>query len=291
MNRKFDILFVCILFLSACAAAHGVNNNIAMQSNAYQNLGYVQQEPWNGAQGLTMGDGFFYFAGSNDRKIGWRKLSDIHVIDATTLREVRVLKRCAPPHAAELDYNFEAGTIFACSGGKQAAVVWEINPVNGSCINKWNFRKVGYGEAALVTYLGNREIGLFTSAKNGREFSIAKIKLGKFGQYTILGEWQYTGKSNLGIPNGFDSYNNTIFYLADAGKTAKLPPHYIYALQLNEDQSIQANTRYFISIGEETEGLCIDPAGGKTYFGTAEEEIFAFDADRITALIPYGTDG
>jgi hypothetical protein len=282
--KKWTVLALAVLLalFPACGAPQPPEKGTANYANAFTDVGYVKPNDWQNAQGMTFDGECFYFAGHND-KTG--ELADIHVIDATAMTERGVLERKGPLHSAELDDDPESGTLFACTGGEgRKAAVWELSPADGTKLGEWDFGTVGYQGAALVCCLGNRTVALLTSVEEGAKFAVAKIRLGAGGDYEVLDEWRYDTGPSFGVPQGLDSRDGKIYYLADAGAKSSADPHYLYLLRLNADGVISYDRRYLISIPEETEGLCVC-RDGTVYFGTAKERIYRLNA-KLDGLIP-----
>lgn len=259
-------------------------------NNAYKNTGYANPTGWNHAQGLTTDGEYLYFAGHFDSV---NKGASIHKIRLSDMTEVDVFEHAGPLHSAILDYEPETDTIFASTGGDgRAAAVWELDPDDGTCLGKWDLRTLGYGGGAGVISLGNREILLYTSASDGAKIAFSYLALSENGAYTVKNEWDYTA-TDLGVGQGLDSLSRsgdgsfTVYYLADAGKSVSVDPHYIYQIRLTPGEPVAVEKRFHLSIGEETEGLTFLPrADGKmdVYFGSNAERIYKLDA-TLDALL------
>ena len=125
------ILIACIITVLTCACNKGPDlNGVAISELAITQTAYQREEKWVAAQGLATDGTYFYYAGHHDKT---NEAADIHVIDATTFQEVRTFSRAGAMHSAELYYNKERGTLFACSGGdKRKPYVYELNIADGS---------------------------------------------------------------------------------------------------------------------------------------------------------------
>ena len=257
-------------------------------NNSYTNTGYAKPTDWNYAQGLTSDGEYFYFAGHFDSKgLG----ASIHKIRMSDMTEVAVFDHAGPMHSAILDYEPESDTVFASTGGNgRAAAVWELDKTTGDCLGQWNLQSLGYGGGAGVISLGNREILLYTSTEDGAKIAFSHLRLEAQGRYVRLSEWYYTEK-DLGVGQGLDSLSRntdgsfTVYYLADAGSSVSVDPHYIYKIRLIPGEALEVEERYHISIKEETEGLTFSlRSDGKydVYFGSNAERIYKLDGTLDT---------
>jgi hypothetical protein len=119
---------------------------------------------------------------------------------------------------------------------------------------------------------------LLTSAQDGAALAFARIRLAGAGTYALLGEWIYAGAADLGVPQGLEWRNGTVWYLTDAGATTRDDPHILYKLDLPMDGGEPAVLdEYHISMDAETQEMALMP-DGTLYFATAEERIYRLDA-------------
>lgn len=253
-------------------------------NNPYTDTGYRKPTNWEYAQGLTTDGEYLYFAGHFDKQ---NKGASIHKIRMSDMVEVAVFEHAGPMHSAILDYEPETDTIFASTGGDgRAAAVWELDKNTGECLGQWDLRTLGFGGGAGVISLGNREILLYTSASDGAKIAFNHLRLSENGGYDVLSEWKYTD-SDLGVGQGLDSLSRSgdgsfiVYYLADAGSSVSVDPHYVYQIRLTPGAPVEIQKRFHISIKAETEGLCFltrADGGYDVYFGTNEERIYKIDA-------------
>lgn len=259
-------------------------STFAPTNNPYTDTGYRKPTAWEYAQGLTTDGEYLYFAGHFDKQ---NKGASIHKIRLSDMREVAVFEHAGPMHSAILDYEPETDTIFASTGGNgRAAEVWELDKNTGECLGKWDLRTLGFGGGAGVISLGNREILLYTSAEDGAKIAFSHLRLAENGGYDVLNEWRHTD-SDLGVGQGLDSLSRsgdgsfTVYYLADAGASVSVDPHYIYQIRLAPDAPLTVEKRFHISIKAETEGLTLlsrADGGYDVFFGTNEERIYKIGA-------------
>lgn len=262
-------------------------------NNAYTNVGYQKPTSWNHAQGLTTDGEYLYFAGHHDQAgLG----ASIHKIRLYDLSEIAVFDNVAPMHGADMDYHGERGTLFVSSGGNHPTKIYELDKETGERLAAWDLRTVGYGVGAAITLIGGTDV-ILTTGGDGAEIAFAHVTLLEDGDFTVHREW-YHDAFYLGVPQGIESLSRTgddvltVYYLADAGASVSVDPHYLYKIDLARDGSVTVSERYHISIGEETEGISFyTDADGKTtvLFGSNAERIYRFDAP-LEELIPTPFD-
>jgi len=266
------------LFLSTLLAMALVPATFAEEVvyNDYQNVGYNKTTNWECAQGLCSDGVYYYFAGHNDRT---NEGADIHKIRIFDNKEISVFAKKGPLHSAELLWYQPHDSILACSGGNtRKPFVWELNKKTGDVLNKWDFAGIGENGGALIAWIKDNNIILFTSSGDGAKIAFTKVFLQDGGK-SVLGDTWYYSVTDLGVPQGMDYLDGFIYYLADAGKTINDNPHAIYKIKLEDDEKKTVNIleEYRVNIGKETEGLSIDP-NGNVLFGSAEERIYQLKA-------------
>ena len=242
--------------------------------NHFKNTGYVKPTAWEHAQGLASDGTNYYLAGHNDPV---NLEADIHVIRKSDHKEIAKYANVGPLHSAELDMYETHGSLLACSGGNgRLPYVWELNSGTGAKVNAWDYAGIGENGGALLSWVGEDDILLFTSSADGAKIAFTRTTLGKSGAKTIGKTWKYSA-TNLGVPQGMDYVDGYIYYLADAGPTVSQSPHYLYKISLDSaGVGINIVEKYLIPIGVETEGLDIS-ADYAVSFATAEEKINRFD--------------
>ena len=235
--------------------------------------GYKKVDFWNWAQGLACDGTYFYYAGHNDKQ---GKAADIHIIDAETFSEVKVLSQAGAMHSAELYYSVERESLFACSGGDgRKPYVYEIDPSNGAKKAEWYFDDLGEKSGGLITFDDQGRLILFTSSEDGAKIAFNVISLGENGNFTVLSSC-YFSETDLGVPQGLEFYDGCVYLLCDPGKTVNYPPHYLYKLQFNDNgDSFKILAAFNIPSSVETEGICFAP-DGNVYMGDADERIWKF---------------
>ena len=250
-------------------------------NNTYTNVGYEKPTSWNYAQGLTTDGSYFYFAGHFD-SVGLG--GSIHKIDMNDLTEVAVFDHVGPMHSADMDYHEERGTLFVSSGGSHPAKIYELDTESGERLSEWDLRTVGYGSGATVALIGGTDV-IVSTGGDGAEIAFSHVTLLENGDYTVNREWYYDG-AYLGVPQGIESLSDkadpvlSVYYLADAGSSVSVDPHYIYKIDLSKDGTVKVSERYHISIKEETEGIAFrtDSDGRTTvWFGSNAERIYRLD--------------
>lgn len=276
----FSTLAACALF---CAAAQAEDS---VTYNSWRDVGYVKATNWECAQGLCTDGIYYYYAGHNDRT---KENADIHKIRVFDNKEVAVFTKKGPMHSAELLWYIPHDSILGCSGGNgRKPFVWELDKNTGDALNKWDFEGMGENGGALIAWVANDDIIVFTSSQDGARIAFTKVTLQPEGKFIDHGTWSYS-KTDLGVPQGMDYRDGFIYYLADSGKTVNDNPHAIYKIKLNNDtdKTIDIQAEYRVDLHVETEGLTID-CKGNVYFGTAQEKIYKLDA-KYNELVDYRT--
>ncbi len=252
--------------------------------NPYRDVAYKKPTDWQYAQGLCCDGIYYYFAGHHDKT---KENADIHKIRVFDNLEVALFEKKGPMHSAELLWFRPHDTLLACSGGNnRKPFVWELNKENGTTLNQWDFEGMGENGGALIAWIKDEDIYLFTSSQDGGRIAFTHVTLKENGQFIDHDTWHYS-ETNLGVPQGLDYRDGFLYYLADAGKTVNDNPHSIYKIKLEEDQmkTVSILEEYRVDIPVETEGLSIAP-DGSVYFGTAEEKIYKLDS-KYDKLVDY----
>ncbi len=265
------LLIVSLFCLCSCYEAPDLGD-VEIVKVTCTDTSYRKSTEWEHAQGLAYDGTYFYFAGHNDDT---DEPADIHVIDAATYQDVRVLRRAGALHSAELYYNYTTKTLFACSGGDgRRPYVFEIDTDTGERLNAWYFDDYGEKGGGLLTFNDTGDLILFTSSGDGAKIAFDIVSLGKDGAFSVKESYKYSD-TDLGVPQGLEFYDGYVYLLDDAGRTVEKNPHYIYKMSL-KDNKITIVTAYSISFKKETEGLCFAP-DGTVYMGSAQERIYRFD--------------
>ena len=252
--------------------------------NPYHDVGYVKPYNWQNAQGLCCDGVYYYFAGHHDRT---NEDADIHKIRVFDNVEVAVFEKKGPMHSAELLWFKPYDTLLGCSGGNdRKPFVWELSKDDGEALNKWDFEGVGENGGALIAWIKEDDIYLFTSSKDGGRIAFTHVTLKEDGKYADHGTWYYS-QTHLGVPQGLDYRDGFLYYLADAGKTINDNPHAIYKIKLedDDDKTVTVLEEYRVDLPVETEGFSIAP-DGSVYFGTAEEKIYKLES-KYDELVDY----
>ena len=197
MKNSFYLtaLATCALF---CAAAQAEDNIIY---NSWRDVGYVKTTNWECAQGLCTDGIYYYYAGHNDRT---KENADIHKIRVFDNKEVAVFSRKGPMHSAELLWYIPHDSILGCSGGNgRKPFVWEVDKNNGNTLNKWDFEGMGENGGALIAWIADDDIIVFTSSQDGARVAFTKVTLQPEGKFIDHGTWSYS-KTDLGVPQGMD---------------------------------------------------------------------------------------
>ena len=267
------ILIACMITALSCACNKGPDlDGVAISELAITQTAYQREEKWVAAQGLATDGTYFYYAGHHDKT---NEAADIHVIDATTFQEVRTFSRAGAMHSAELYYNKERGTLFACSGDdKRKPYVYELNIADGSRLNEWYFDDLGEKGGGLIAFDDNGDLILFTSSKDGARIGFDVITLGENGAFSVTRSCLFSD-TDLGVPQGLEYYDGYVYLMCDAGATVEKNPHYLYKIKLGE-QSLTIAAAYRIPMKCETQGICL-ASDGRVYFGNVRVEIFVSD--------------
>ncbi len=275
MIKKFS-LCVLVLLLSLCLFAcykkpdlEGVEQKTISVKKIFEKDG-----KWEYAQGLGYDGNYFYYAGHNDKI---KEQADIHVINAATGKEEKCFARKGALHSAEVAVNRLRNTLTACSGGDgRRPYLYELDIATGEKLNEWHFDGMGENGGGLHCFTDDGTLIFFTSSKDGARiaFNTVKLNYDGSGSYNVLDSY-YFSRTDLGVPQGLDYYNGSLYYLADAGRTVDKNPHYIYKIGL-KNGAVIPECAYAFDFTEETEGLCIG-ADGTVYIGAADECIYRFD--------------
>ena len=267
------LIFVLLSVFAACSKLPDLKGAPVIDVKIVD-TGYKKSTNWDRAQGLACDGRRFYYAGHNDNR---GKAADIHIIDAETMADVRVLENAGAMHSAELYYSHSRSTLFACSGGDgRKPYVFEIDPTDGKRINEWYFDDLGEKGGGLITFDGDGNLILFTSSDDGARIGFDVVSLYDGGRFDVLSSCLFSD-TDLGVPQGLEWYDGYLYLLCDPGKTVNHEPHYMYKIELvSGGTEMKVLAAFNIPADVETEGLCFAP-NGNVYLGDARERIWKLE--------------